>query len=459
MKDSLIAFHCRSAEHQLRPSPPSQTPAMDLSNPPNLEKPPKPPLVSLISLPDFERAAQATFTPKAWAFVSSAATDLHTKTRNAWTYSQITLRPRVLRDVATVDTSCAMFGCRTRLPFFCSPTSLARTVHPGAEGELGKGLKGAGVPMCVSSSASMPLADIISEIRAAKTLVPGEESGGREEEKELPVFLQLYVDRTRANSEKLLRTARALGINALFLTVDSPLPGKREADERVQTYESITSAISGAASRNDAKGAALGRVMGNYIDPRLSWSDIPWLRKCLPDVPIVLKGIQTWMDARMALDAGVDGIVVSNHGGRNLDTAPATILVLLEMRRNCPEVFDGLEVYVDGGITRGTDVFKALCLGAKAVGVGRGFLYALNYGEGGVRRLVDSELSPVLLLARWNLQALTQTHPVLQDELETTMKLCGVTNLRELHPGLLNTLAVDYLIPGPGDHLPRKSRL
>lgn len=367
---------------------------MDRSNLADPQGTPKPPLVSLISLSDFEHAAQATFTPKAWAFVSSAATDLHTKTRNAWMYSQITLRPRVLRDVSSVDTSCAMFGRRARLPIFCSPTSLARTVHPGAEGELGKGLKGAGIPMCVSSSASMPLADIVSEFRAAKTKVPGNDSTGSEKERDLPIFLQLYVDRVRANSEKLLRTARALGINALFLTVDSPLPGKREADERIQTDETLTSAISGATARNDAKGGALGRVMGGYIDPRLSWSDIPWLRKCLPDVPIVLKGIQTWMDARKALEAGVDGIVVSNHGGRNLDTAPATVLVLLEMRRNCPEVFDGLEVYVDGGITRGTDIFKALCLGAKAVGVGRGFLYALNYGEEGVRRLVDSELPP-----------------------------------------------------------------
>lgn len=365
---------------------------MDPSKAPNPQETPKPPLSTLISLADFELAAQKTFTPKAWAFVSSAATDLHTKTRNAWSYSQITLRPRVLRDVASVNTSCSMFGRRVRLPIFCSPTSMARTVHAGAEAELGKGLKGVGVPMCVSSSASMPLADIIAEFRAAESKVPPKESAGRKEERDLPVFLQLYVDKTRANSEKLLRTAGDLGINALFLTVDSPLPGKREADERIQTDESMTSAISGATARNDAKGGALGRIMGNYIDPRLSWSDIPWLRKCLPDVPIVLKGIQTWMDAKRALDAGVDGIVVSNHGGRNLDTAPATILVLLEIRRNCPEVFDGLEVYIDGGITRGTDIFKALCLGAKAVGLGRAFLHALNYGEEGVGRLVESKL-------------------------------------------------------------------
>lgn len=372
--------------------------SMDLSKPPNPQGYPKPPLTSLISLHDFERAAHATFTPKAWAFVSSAATDLHTKTRNARSYSQISLRPRVLRDVASVDTSCAMFGHHARLPIFCSPTSMARTVHVGAEGELGRGLKGAGVPMCVSSSASMPLADIIREIRAAEPRVSLGETARRAKKKELPVFLQLYVDKTRANSEKLLRTAQALGINALFLTVDSALPGKREADERIRTDESLTSAISGETARNDAKGGALGRIMGNHIDPRLAWSDIPWLRKCLPDIPIVLKGIQTWMDAKKALEAGVDGIVISNHGGRNLDTAPATILVLLEMQKNCPEVFRGLEVYIDGGITRGTDIFKALCLGATAVGLGRGFLYALNYGEEGVRRLVDSEFFRSLVL-------------------------------------------------------------
>ncbi|SPO00678.1 related to CYB2 - L-lactate dehydrogenase (cytochrome b2) [Cephalotrichum gorgonifer] len=399
---------------------------------------PKPPLSSLISLADFERAAEKTFTPKAWAFVSSAATDLHTKTRNASAYSQIGLRPRVLRDVSSVDTSCTMLGRRVRLPIFCSPTSMARTVHPGAEGELGRGLKAVGVPMCVSSSASMPLADIIGEIGTAPADIRPKDGaeGGVERTGELPVFLQLYVDKTRANSEKLLRTARDLGVKAVFLTVDSALPGKREADERVRADESVSSAMTGITARNDAKGGALGRVMGGHIDPSLSWSDLPWLRRCLPDVPIVLKGIQTWMDAKRALDAGADGIVVSNHGGRNLDTSPATILVLLEIRRNCPEVFDELEVYIDGGITRGTDIFKALCLGARAVGLGRGFLHALNYGEEGIRRFVE----------------------ILQDELETTMKLCGVTSLRDLHPGLLNTLAVDHLIPGIDDHLAPEER-
>jgi L-lactate dehydrogenase (cytochrome) len=275
-----------------------------------------------------------------------------------------------------------MLGHELRLPIFCCPTSMTSMVHPDAERELGRGLKKAGIPMCVSSSASLPLADIVSEIR---------KTAGGAGERELPTFLQLYVDRNRANSERLLSDAHGLGINALFLTVDAPLPGKREADERIQTDETLSSAISGAVARNDAKGGALGRVMGSFIDQSLSWDDIPWLPRWLPGTRTALKCVLPAADAVRAMEAGVEGIVVSNHGGRNLDTSPATILVLLELRRNCPEVFDRMEIYIDGGISRGTDIFKALCLGARAVGLGRGFLYGLNYGEDGVRRLVDSE--------------------------------------------------------------------
>jgi len=348
-------------------------------------QPPKPPLSSLINVHDFQLAAEKSFTPKAWAFVTSAATDLYTKHRNSSTYSSITLRPRVLRDVSAVDTQCSMFGRTTRLPIFCSPTSMARTIHPEGEKELARGLKATGVPMCVSSSASFPLVDIMNEIRGTEA----------HDGDQLPVFLQLYVDRNRSNSENLMKNAKEQGIDALFLTVDSALPGKREADERIQSDESLSSPISGLKARNDAKGGALGRIMGGFIDPSLSWDDIPWLRKHLLGIPIVLKGIQTSMDAVKAMEMGVDGIVLSNHGGRNLDTAPATIMVLLELRKNCPEVFDKMEVYIDGGITRGTDIFKALCLGAKAVGLGRGFLYALNYGAEGVRKFVDSKRHPL----------------------------------------------------------------
>ncbi|CAI4210442.1 unnamed protein product [Parascedosporium putredinis] len=321
-----------ASQHLQPPSLPRGIPLRKMAPTPNPQARPPNPLSTLINVHDFHLAAQTSFTPKAWAFVTSGATDLHTKRRNSATYAAITLRPRVLRDVS------------------------ARLVpagrHPGRDQARG------------------------GARRRRRPEIANDEG-------DLPVFLQLYVDRTRANTEKLLKNALDCGIDGLFLTVDSALPGKREADERIQSDESLTSAISGIQARNDAKGGALGRIMGSFIDPALSWDDVPWLRQHLPGVPLVLKGIQTCADAVKALEAGVDGIVVSNHGGRNLDTAPATIMVLLELRKNCPEVFDRMDVYVDGGITRGTDIFKALCLGAKAVGLGRGFLFSLNYGAEG----------------------------------------------------------------------------
>ncbi|KAF3359303.1 hypothetical protein VdG1_02326, partial [Verticillium dahliae VDG1] len=271
----------------------------------------KPPLDTLISAHDFEAVASTTFSPKAWAFVSSAATDLHTKRRNAEAYASITLRPRVLRQVATVDTSTTMLSHAARLPLFAPPTAMAKLVHPEGEKALGRALKASGMPQT------------------------------------------LYVDKNRANSERLLRDAQARGVKALVLTVDAPLPGKREADERVRSDESLASPISGAAAKNDARGGALGRIMGSYIDANVCWDDIAWLRRTVPGLPIVLKGIQTWMDAVRAAEHGVEAIIVSNHGGRSLDTSPATILVLLELQKNCPDVFDKMEVYVDGGVHPG----------------------------------------------------------------------------------------------------------
>ncbi|KAK1989402.1 FMN-dependent dehydrogenase [Colletotrichum cereale] len=390
--------------------------------------PSKPPLDTLISAHDFEQAASASLSPKAWAFVSSAATDLHTKARNASAYALIGLRPRVLVDVASVSTSTAMLGNPMRAPIFCPPTAMARLVHPDGEKELGRACKSACIPQCVSVSASFPLDEILAARAAHSSPPPAAE--GAAAPYDVPVFFQLYVDKDRAKSERILRSAQAQGVKALFLTVDAPIPGKREADERVASDESLASPISGARAINDAKGGALGRIMGSYVDASVNWSDIAWLRRTVPGLPIVLKGVQTWMDAERAADAGVEAIVLSNHGGRSLDTSPATVMVLLELQKNCPRVFDSVEVYIDGGVSRGTDIFKALCLGAKAVGVGRGLLYGLNYGAEGVERYIE----------------------ILRDELETTMKMCGVTSLDQVHPGFLNTLAVDHLIPGRLDN-------
>ena len=226
----------------------------------------------------------------------------------------------------------------------------------------------------ISTNASYPLADITA-------VSPGH-----------PFFLQLYVNKARAASEKLLAGAEAAGCKAVFVTVDQPTPGKREADERVKVDNAalLAPTPNGATARNDARGSGIGRTMAGFIDSTLNWNDIKWLRRSTK-MPIVLKGVQTAEDAIIAVEHGVDGLLLGNHGGRSLDTSTPAVMVLLELRKRCPEVFDRCEIFLDGGIRRGTDIFKALCLGAKAVGMGRHFMYAANYGEEGVEHLIERE--------------------------------------------------------------------
>jgi L-lactate dehydrogenase (cytochrome) len=352
----------------------------------------KPPLESLINTHDFVSSARQTLTPKTWAFYSSAATDLNTKARNNSAYIDIGLRPRILVDVKDVDTSTTMLGQKMSVPIFCSPAAMAKMVHPEGEKGIARGCRAKGIPQCVSTNASFPIDEIFESV--ADRGKYGEEEGG------LPIFFQLYVDKQREKSEKLLKHVEELGVKAIFVTVDAPVPGKREADERVKADESLSTPMSGAKAKNDAKGGALGRIMGSYIDASLKWEDIAWLRRCTK-LPIVLKGVQTAMDAKRAMKNGIEGLVLSNHGGRSLDTAPAPVLLLLELQKCCPEVFDKMEIFVDGGVMRGTDIFKALCLGAKSVGIGRGFLFALNYGQEGVEKYVESKLPFILSYAHF----------------------------------------------------------
>lgn len=340
------------------------------------------PLESLINTHDFVTSARQSLTPKAWAFYSSGATDLHTKTQNAAAYSEIGLRPRILTNVKVVDTRTTMLGQKMSVPIFCAPASMVKLAHPDGEKTIARGCRAAGIPQCISTAASFPVAEIVGAVREPGMY--GKEDGP------LPIFFQLYVNKEREKSEKLLKEVEELGIKAIFVTVDSPVAGKREADERIKADETLSTPMSGITAKNDAKGGSLGRIMAGFIDASLSWDDIPWLRRCTK-LPIVLKGVQTAMDAKKAMDHGIDAILLSNHGGRSLDTSPAPILVLLELQKCCPEVFDKMEVYVDGGIMRGTDIFKALCLGAKSVGIGRGFLFASTYGPEGVEKYVDSK--------------------------------------------------------------------
>ncbi|KAF1347814.1 cytochrome b2 [Delphinella strobiligena] len=391
------------SNNQWQRPPPEETP--------ELKEHKKPSLDSILNADDFEAVASRTLDKKTWAFYSSAATDCHTRSRNREYFSRIWMRPRILRDVKKVDTSATMLGHKIGAPLFVSPAALAKLVHPSGELGIAVGCVKNRIPQCISTNASYPVEEIVATAP------------------EHPFFFQLYVNKDRKQSEELLKKVRALGVTAIFLTVDAPVPGKREEDERVRADESMRAPMSGAKALNDKKGGGLGRIMGSYIDSSLSWDDLPWLRRSWAG-KIVLKGIQEAEDARKAAESGVDGIILSNHGGRSLDTSPPAIMTLLECQRCCPEIFDKIEVYVDGGIRRGTDVLKCLCLGATAVGMGRSPLYAVNYGKEGVEHLID----------------------IMKDEIETTMKLLGITDLSQVHPGLVNTLDVDHLVPTRLEH-------
>lgn len=300
-----------------------------------------------------------------------------------------------------VDTSTTICGSNSTLPIFVSPAAMARLAHPTGEAGIAEACGKQGVIQCVSNNASLKP----EQIAAARTRA------------DQPLWFQLYVQIERKKSEALLQRVNTLGFTAIVLTLDAPAPGKREADERVKFLGDTTSGTSGEGSRTAGavKSEGLGRALFAGTTPSLTWEDLKWLRS-QTHLPIILKGLQTHEDAAMAasqkcVDLGVKGIILSNHGGRAADTAPPPVYTLLEIRRHAPEVLRRLEVYVDGGIRRGTDVVKALCLGATAVGIGRPALFGLSgYGPEGVERVLT----------------------ILREEVETAMRLLGVNKISEL---------------------------
>jgi len=364
-----------------------------------------PPLEDQLNLDDFAITAEKVLSPKAWAYYFSASDDLLTKQHNNVVYQQILLRPRIFKDVRDVDTRTTICSSPVAFPVFVAPAAMARLAHPSGEAGIAEACGREGVLQCVSTNAS---------------LKPEQTMAGRVSDKQ-PAWFQLYVNEDRRKSEALLKRVDELGFTAVVLTLDAPTPGKREADERVKNAASTTSAAPGGGIQGKSEG--LGRALFAGTTPSLTWEDIKWLRKHTR-LPIILKGLQTHEDAAMAarkevLELGVTGIILSNHGGRAADTAPPPVYVLMEIRKYAPEVFDKLEVYVDGGIRRGTDVVKALCLGARAVGIGRPALFGLSgYGVDGVCRVLT----------------------ILREEIETAMRLLGVYSVGELGLGHVSDL-------------------
>ena len=337
----------------------------------------KPPLSTLINLDDFERAFEKTGSQKSLAYISGASNDLLSLNANKSLWHKIWFRPRIMRNVATLSTKSRIMGCDVPMPVWICPMGVGMTAGPDGEKALGAGAAAAGIIHCISTTSSFAFEDILSSAP------------------EHSFFFQLYVDKQRRKTEALLQKLNDMKqVKALFVTVDLAVVSKREADERIRTQDNLSIYLQGVKSSIDQKGGGLARSQGSFIDSALSWDDLSWIRRH-SNLPIVIKGIQSAADAKMAMEMGCAGIVVSNHGGRALDGSPATILVLLEIRRDCPEVFQRMEVFIDGGVRRGSDILKAVCLGARGVGVGRPFQCSISYGKEGVEAAISSRIHPI----------------------------------------------------------------
>lgn len=344
-------------------------------------------LDSLLNLDDIEEHATKIISKKAWAYYFSAADDLVSKRLNNEAYRSILLRPRIFIDCEKCDTSTALLGHRMGLPIYVSPAAMARLAHPTGEAGIAQACGKYRVLQLISNNASQTPEEVVMHT------VPDQVFG-----------FQLYIQVEEQRSERMLARVNRLAdkIKFVCLTLDAPTPGKREHDEKAQNVAAglpITSSLqAGSVSKTapttpQPPKAGIGRSLSQGNSTRLTWEKtLPWLTRHT-SMPIVLKGIQTHEDAYLAsLHAPpVRAIILSNHGGRALDTSPPAMHTLLEIRKYCPQIFEKVEVWVDGGIRRGTDVVKALCLGARGVGIGRAALWGLGAGgPKGVERTFES---------------------------------------------------------------------
>jgi 4-hydroxymandelate oxidase len=351
-----------------------------------------------INLFEIEQLAKQTLPAAAYDYYAGGAHDELTLADNRAAYDRLSIHYRVLRDVSRRDLATTVLGIPVATPILVAPTAFQRLAHPDGEIATARAAARAGTIMTLSTLATTSIEDLAAAASA-------------------PWWFQLYVYRDRGATRDLVQRAEAAGCSALVLTVDAQVWGVRERDVRNRFslppgLKVLNLAGAGKGALPEVSGSGLAAYVGEHFDPALSWQDLEWLCS-VARVPVVVKGIVRGDDARRAADSGAGAVQVSNHGGRQLDTAPATIDVL-------PEVVEALkgaiEVFVDGGVRRGTDVLKALAWGARAVAIGRPVLWGLaTDGEAGVSRVLDH----------------------LRDELDLALALSGYASPHELPPDLV----------------------
>ncbi|KAF5354998.1 hypothetical protein D9756_005488 [Leucocoprinus leucothites] len=379
----------------------------------------RPPIDEMLNLHDFEAVAKTVLPAKAWAYYSSGGEDEITIRENRAAFQRVWFRPRVLRDVSTVDWSHIILGQKSSMPVYISATALGKLGHPDGELNVTRAAGKHGVIQMIPTLASCSFDEIVDAAQ------PGQ-----------PLFLQLYVNRDREITKKYVQHAEKRGVKALFITVDAPQLGRREKDMRMKAVDDNGTAKVQDGQQDVKKNEGISRAISSFIDPSLSWKDMAWFRS-ITNMPIILKGVATPEDALLAYDAGVQGIVLSNHGGRQLDTSFSglenlpPIIAALKTRGPWPN--PNFSVFVDGGVRRASDVLKALALGASAVGIGRGFLYSFcAYGQEGVERAIQ----------------------ILHDEFQMNMRLIGARNTNEIVPEMVDASALSSRVGlSPPDNL------
>jgi L-lactate dehydrogenase (cytochrome) len=369
---------------------------------------------------DLRKIAKRRLPGGVFDYIDGGAEGELTLARNSDAFADLTFRPRVLRNVADVDLSTTLLGRQRTSPLVLAPTGFTRIAHPDGELAVARAAGRHGIPYALSTMGTRSIEELAGVATA-------------------PLWFQVYVWKDRGLVTEMIQRAAAAGYEALLVTVDTAVLGRRERDVRrgfsLPPKIGLETFVDGAlhpawtldflrnppitfanvVDRNDLNGSTavnLSDFMLRQFDQALSWDHLDWIRAA-SDLPVILKGVQRVDDAQRAAKEGMRTVLLSNHGGRQLDTAPAPIDLL-------PDVVDAvgnqLEVMIDGGIRRGSDIVKALALGASAVCVGRPYLYGLAAGgERGVDFVIDHLLSGV----------------------RRTMQLCGATNVAELTPELL----------------------
>jgi 4-hydroxymandelate oxidase len=339
----------------------------------------------LITVDDYEDAAKAVLPRMAYDYYRSGADDEQTLKANRKAFKLWEIHYRVLVDVSNVDTSATVLGTKVEAPILVAPTAYQRLADPDGEVTTARGAAQAGTVFILSTLATRSIEDVAAA------------SAG-------PKWFQLYVHKDRGLTKSLVERAEAAGYGAIVLTVDAPVMGRRIADERnefaLPSGMAMANLVGSAEVMADsAGGSALAAYVAARHDASVTWDDLGWLRS-ITSLPLVIKGIVRADDARRAVETGAAGIVVSNHGGRQLDSSPPTIAVLPEI---ADTVGGACEVLVDGGFRSGADVLKALGLGARAVLVGRPALWGLAVagaeGVAAVLHLLRDELTRAMTLA------------------------------------------------------------